>query len=53
MKPDVTTDHAFMYYVLYNVVLVDMNKGESAQVSIDFLKNVAEVIDNLRARNKK
>jgi hypothetical protein len=53
MKPDVTTDHAFMYYVLYNVVLVDMNKGESAQVSIDFLKNVAEVIDNLRVRNKK
>lgn len=44
-------DHAYMYYVLYNIVLTDMNKGENAEISVKFLANVKEVIDNIRTRN--
>jgi hypothetical protein len=44
-------DHAFMYYVIYNIVLTDVNKGESINVSNEFLNNVKEVIKNLREKN--
>lgn len=52
MSPDNTLDHAYMYYVIYNIVLVDVNKGENKKISDEFLGNVKEVIDNLRIRNK-
>ena len=52
MSPDVVTDHAYMYYVIYNVILVEINKGKSFDVSKTFLSNVREVILNLRQRNK-
>ena len=51
MKPDVVTDHAYMYYVIYNITLMDMNKGESKEVSEKFAENIKEVIYNLRSRN--
>lgn len=51
MSPNNVTEHAFMYYVIYNIVLMDMNKGESREVSDKFLDNIKEVIMNLRQRN--
>ena len=51
MSPENVTEHAYMYYVLYNIVLTDLNKGESIKVSEEFLENVKEVINNLRERN--
>lgn len=51
MKESIATDHAYMYYVLYNIVLIDINKGENKSVSENFLNNVYEVIINLRKRN--
>lgn len=50
-RPENTLEHAYMYYVLFNSVLVDINKGEGAKVSDGFLDNVKKVIDNLIARN--
>ena len=49
--PTNTFNHAYMYYVLYNVVLLDINTGNSKPVSLEFLTNVKECIDNLIARN--
>lgn len=52
MKPDVTTEHAFMYYTIYNIVLIDMNKSDNTKaVSEKFLENIKKVIDNLKERN--
>lgn len=51
-KVDVVFDHAYMYYVIYNIVLLDMNKGASKEVSDKFLDNVKEVISNLKEKNK-
>ena len=51
MRPNSTTDHAYMYYVLYNCMLIDINKGKEAEVSLGFLDNVKTVIDNLIGRN--
>lgn len=51
MSPNNTTEHAYMYYAIYNVVLADINKGESKDISLEFLDNVREVIYNLRKRN--
>ena len=52
MKPDNVTDHAFMYYTIYNIVLVDMNRSENTKaVSKEFLENVKKVIDNAKERN--
>lgn len=52
MKPDITTDHAFMYYTVYNIVLIDMNRSENTKdVSMKFLENVKEVIENSKIRN--
>lgn len=52
MKPDIVYEHAFMYYTIYNIVLIDMNKSEKTKdVSDIFLKNVSEVIENAKLRN--
>lgn len=46
-------DHTFIYYVIYNIVLCDVNISENTKdVSDTFLNNVKECIDNLKARNK-
>lgn len=53
MKPENTMDHAYMYYVMYNIVLTDINKSDSTKVISDaFLKNVKEIIANIKARNQ-
>ena len=44
-------DHAYMYYLMYNCVFTDINTGDAKDVSIEFLNNVREVMDNLRVRN--
>ena len=51
MKPEEVLEHAYMYYVIYNITLMDMNKGESKDVSEKFAENIKEVIYNLRSRN--
>lgn len=51
MSPDNVQEHSFMYYLLYNIVLIDMNKGDSKDVSEKFIDNIREVIYNLRERN--
>ena len=53
MRSDNVLDHSYMYYVMYNIVLADLNKSdETKHVSEKFLDNVKEVIKNLRNRNK-
>ena len=45
-------EHTFMYYVIYNIILIDSNTSEKTKnVSDDFIKNIKEVIDNLKERN--
>lgn len=51
MSPDNVEEHSFMYYTLFNIVLMDMNKGNSKDVSEKFLENIKDVIHNLRERN--
>lgn len=52
MKPDVVTEHAYMYYVIFNIVLIDVNRSEETRSVTDiFIQNIAEVIKNLRERN--
>ena len=51
MKPDVVTEHAYMYYLIYNIVIMDLNNGESKHVSDKYAENIIKVIYNLRARN--
>ena len=50
-KPTNVEEHAYMYYVLYNIVLTDLNKGQSKEVSDIFINNIKECIANLKARN--
>lgn len=50
-SPNDALQHAYMYYVMYNIVLVDVNKGNSKEVSDKFLDNIREVINNLKVRN--
>lgn len=50
-RSDIVIDHSYMYYVIYNIVLMDMNKGEQKHVSDKFIENIKEVIINLRERN--
>ena len=46
-------EHAYMYYVIYNIVLADINKSEETRETSDiFLSHVKEVIKNLRQRNQ-
>lgn len=50
-SPSNTDQHIFMFYTIYNIVLTDVNKGEKSSVSIEFLNNVKECINNLTNRN--
>ena len=46
-------EHSFMYYVIYNIVLIDSNTSEKTKdVSDTFIENIKEVIDNLKERNQ-
>ena len=49
--PNDPFQHAYMFYVIYNIVILDINTGEKRSVSIEFLNNVKECIDNLITRN--
>ena len=41
-----------MYYVIYNIVIMDSNTSENTkEVSDIFAENIREVIDNLKERN--
>ena len=52
-KSDNILHHSYMYYVTYNIVLIDINVSENTKaVSDKFLNNVREVINNLKERNK-
>lgn len=45
-------EHTYMYYVIYNIVIMDSNTSESTkEVSDIFAENIKEVIDNLKERN--
>lgn len=46
-----TEEHIFMFYTIYNILLTDVNKGEKAEVSKEFLCNIRECIENLIQRN--
>ena len=46
-----TVQHAFMYYVIYNICIVDSLPDTSKDVIDEFMNNVKEVIDNLKERN--
>lgn len=50
LRPDITEDHAFMYYVLYNAVVTDLASGTDKETSEAFLNNIKEVINNIRIR---
>lgn len=52
MDVNIAKDHSYMYYVLYNIVLMDLNKGDNAEMSNIMKDNIKEIITNLRARNK-
>ena len=44
-------EHAYMYYLIYNIVLYDIN-SKVEEGDSEFVQNVKEVIDNLRLRVK-
>jgi hypothetical protein len=49
---DNIVEHSFMYYVIYNIVLMDANTSEKTiEVSNIFANNIKEVMDNLKERN--
>lgn len=43
--------HAYMYYLMYNCIFTEINKGNAKDVSTKFLQNIKDVINNLRERN--
>ena len=49
--PNDPFQHAYMFYVIYNIVILDINTGEKRDVSLQFLNNIKECIDNLISRN--
>ena len=51
MHSNVPIDHAYMYNVIFNISLIDINKGDNKHISDTFVQNVRDVIDNLRIRN--
>lgn len=51
MKPEIAQNHAYMYNIIYNITLIDINKGKTKEVSDTFINNIREVIYNLRVRN--
>lgn len=53
MKPENVLDHSYMYYVMYNIVLADLNKSEKTRETSEiFMSHVKDVIKNLRKRNQ-
>ena len=45
-------NHTFMYYVIYNIIIMGANVAEdTVEKSNIFADNIREVIDNLKARN--
>lgn len=52
MDVNIAKDHSYMYYVLYNIILMDLNKGDNVEMSNTMKENIKEIIANLRARNK-
>lgn len=51
MKVEVPEEHAYMYYVLYNIVLMDMVSEENKDKYDTLKASIKEVINNLRTRN--
>ena len=48
-KPEVPEEHAFVYYVLYNIALLDIYKSqEYDDFAPEFLKNIVEIIHHMR-----
>lgn len=43
--------HAYMYYLMYNCIFTEINTGDAKDISIKFLQNIKDVINNLRERN--
>lgn len=43
--------HAYMYYLMYNCIFTEVNTGDARNVSVKFLQNIKDVINNLRERN--
>lgn len=53
-RPEVVVEHAFMYYVLYNSVLLDVYKGEEYEkFANEYKKNVRKVMDRIKEREEK
>lgn len=47
-----TINHTFMYYVIYNIIIMGSNTSEKTVHKSDvFANNIREVIDNLKAKN--
>ena len=51
-SPKNTQEHIFMFYVLYNILLMDVNKGEKSDISKKYLDNIRECIELLIKRNQ-
>ena len=52
MSPENPIEHAYMYYLIYNIVLADINKSEKTkEISEKFMNNIKDIIVNLRSRN--
>lgn len=48
-KPEVPEEHAFVYYVLYNIALLDIYKSqEYDDFAPEFLKNIVDIIHHMR-----
>lgn len=44
-------EHAFMYYVIYNICIMDSLPESSKEIKEEFIDNIKEVMDNLKERN--
>ena len=51
-SPKNVQEHIFMFYTLYNILLMDVNKGEKAEVSKQYLANIKDCIESLIKRNQ-
>lgn len=48
-KTTVPEEHAFMYFVTYNIILLDVYKGDTYDTySFEFLNNILEVVHRLK-----
>ena len=49
-KPEVPEEHAFMYYSIYNIILLDVYKNNDYdEYAPKFIENITEIINNLKA----